>query len=944
MTSRGINDPKRSWLKLIVLASSIGLALNSWAQDADTDGDEDEESSDLDRLVVTGSRIGRTDVEGPSPVTVLTADEIEREGFTTVYEALKTLTQNASFGQTEGDGGTFTQNANAVDLRGLGPGRTLILFNGRRATDYPLPFNGQSNLVNLSALPAVAIERIEILSGGASAIYGSDAVAGVINIIMKSDLEGHTVGLRYGDTERGGGETKRLQASGGWNGDRWNFTYAAEFAQRDPIWARDRDFMDSLADNPQVVNGTATQVNTRTGLVLDGFDQNGDGLTYVDPGPNACDGLPEMTYSFRPGRGNYCGRAEDVSQFTFRSERENLSVFTNFSFELTDDLEFFGNVNYWSGEAIFTTGTPFWFSNQTGGQFVVNSNAPDVLGIGGRLELLQRVYSLEELGDDDANANRFDEEATDIALGLRGVIADRFDWEFTASQNSYDVDRERTLQLRAAVDNFFLGPQTGVGIFGFPVHAAPNNILQPFTASDWASITGTDKTVADSSNEQFSFVISGDLFDLPAGPVGFAAIAEYGSQDYTIDLDDRFGTFDPDTGATITPNQWWGFTATGGGGERDRQAAGIELGVPLHDTLRLSLASRYDKYDDVTEVDDAVTYNAGLEWRPTRNFLGRAQWATSFRAPDMHFVFAGPSGFFTSVTDEYRCRRDEPGVPFAQCTVPTQNIFGQRVGNTLLKEEEGESLSVGFVWEIMDGLSISADYYDIELEDVVGDLSLALVLEREAECRLGTTVGGQAVDPNSLECRDALNRITREPINGTILDENIRQVNTGPINRSVTQTTGVDATVRYTLDTDRFGTWSSQLQWSHVLSDESAEFAGDPLDNDRDDLQSFNWRSRLRGSVTWNKGDFTTTLFGIRNGSLPNWAETFRTGPSMNYNLTMQYQIADNQQVGLFIQNVLDTEPTVDDTFNAYPYFLFRNFDPTGREWFLQYQISFNGN
>ena len=126
--------------------------------------------TDVDGVVVTGSRIKRAEIEGPSPVTIISAAQIEREGFNTVYDALTTLTQASGSTQNELFQGGFTPNASVINLRGLGPGRTLLLINGRRAADYPLPYNGQSNFANFGNIPAAAVERIELLAGGASAI------------------------------------------------------------------------------------------------------------------------------------------------------------------------------------------------------------------------------------------------------------------------------------------------------------------------------------------------------------------------------------------------------------------------------------------------------------------------------------------------------------------------------------------------------------------------------------------------------------------------------------------------------------------------------------------------------------------------------------------------------------------------------------------------------
>lgn len=255
------NQPKRRRVQRDLLASAIlatlafGISPAVLAQDAQEEDASTtaQPATTLDKVTVTGSRIKRVDIEGPTPVTVVTAEDIQAQGFNTVYEALNTLTQN-DIGrlQNELTAGSFTQGAQFVSLRGLSPSYQLVLINGRRVADYPHPYNGQSNAINVGSIPAAAVERIEVLTGGASAIYGSDAVAGVINIILKTNYEGDLVTLRGGTTTEGGGDSGRVQWVGGKTGERWGVNYAFEYLHRDTIWASQRDFMDSYRDDPSV--------------------------------------------------------------------------------------------------------------------------------------------------------------------------------------------------------------------------------------------------------------------------------------------------------------------------------------------------------------------------------------------------------------------------------------------------------------------------------------------------------------------------------------------------------------------------------------------------------------------------------------------------------------------------------------------------------------------
>lgn len=925
----------RKILTRSLLANATHLALmlvagSAFAQQADAPANASEAPVELDKVEVVGSRIKRAQIEGPSPVTIINAEQIEREGFVTIADALGTLTQNSGTIQGEQDAGSFTQNANTINLRGLGSGRVLVLIDGHRATDYPLPFNGQSNIVNLGAIPAAAVDRIELLAGSASAIYGSDAIAGVLNIVLKKTFDGIDLNAIVGGTDEGGGASKRFQIVGGTTLGKVDLVYAFEYMDRKPIWAFQRGFMDSSGDDPTL---TGAPVNTRNLLITDPYDSDGDGYRYVDPGPEACAPFaPELSYSFRPGFGFYCGREDDVSQYTVRNQDRNFSGYLNATLDLDNGAQLFGSLASWNSKAEFNTGLPYW--QDLDNNFIIDAGADpalDIFGLGGQTLVIQHYLTASEIGGRERNNQKFDESTWTLNLGMRGSFwNDRFDYELNYSHGEYELERNRRLFLEQAVNDYFLGPQLGEAE-GIPIYNIDRERLyQPLTPQIYESLSAIDRTNADSSNDLISLTASGDLWQLPAGPLAVAGVLEWATQEYEIELDPR-----------LINGDFWGFTGTGGGGKRDRYAAGVEFRAPLLESLTASVAGRYDKYDDITQVDDAITYNLGLEWRPIDSLLIRGSYGTSFRAPDMHFVFANPSGFFTTVTDEYLCRRDEPGVPLPDCTVPTANPSGNRQGNPDLKEEEGKSWTYGLVWDAFAGFSLSADYYHVELEDMVDDLDTGVLLQTEADCRLGVTEGGAPVDIGSAECQDAIARITRAPADGTQFSEQIRNIVVGPINRAFQSTNGIDLNARYALETGRWGDYRFDLGWSHTLSEKRKQFAEDPVEEYRDDPQNFDFRSRLRGSVTWQMGKWTTTVFGTRYGSVPNWAETGRIGSWKKYNLTVSHEFNDRLSASIIINNVLDEAPPRDSTFDVYPYFSSSNYDPYGREGFLQVSYKF---
>jgi outer membrane receptor protein involved in Fe transport len=914
----------------LALALVLPMATTAFAQETDADEEETttaDGTTTLDAVTVVGSRIKRSEIEGPSPVTVISAEQIEREGFISVYDALNTLTQTTGSIQNELTQSGFTPNAQVLNLRGLGPGRVLTLINGRRAADYPLPYNGQSNFVNLASIPAAAVERVELLSGGASAIYGSDAVAGVVNIVLKTNFEGQYLSYLVGKpTAEGGAPTNNIQWVGGSTGDRWSLTYAMEYFDRGAIYASERDFMDSYRDDPSVDPSAATAVQgIRLRDRLNGPGALGTGPASQVWGPgetleSVCARFSEFEIDTRTNQpnplnnGSWCGYYGYPATQAIRNSDENVSGYIYGTFDVNDNIQAFASLNVWDSKASAAASTQFWSI-----PLYVDAEYGSIMDG-------QRIFTPEEVGGFGAQQTNFNEQAIDFAAGLRGTLGDsRFDWDATISHSKYKTDNDRPRFLAQELTDYFLGPQLGVSGPYRVYDLNEDRYFNPISASVYNSLSTIVKTEADSSATTASFVLSGDLFELPAGPVAFAAVLEGGTQEYDLNADPR-----------IAPGQniIYNLTGTGGGGERDRYAFGTEFSIPVTDTFKATLAARYDLYDDITEVDNAFTWNAGLEWRPFDNLLVRGAYATSFRAPDMHYIFAEESGFFQGTFDEYACRN--AGLTVTQCgnsATYNYSVFGTRTGNPDLQEEEGSSYTVGFVWDIVDDLTVTVDYYSIELEGGVRDLSRSYILQNEADCRLGVDRQGNPVDGTSLFCQSIQAYITRTV--GGPNDGRLEQVDTQPINGSFLSNKGIDASMTYSLDTDRYGNFGFQLAWSHVLDQKFAEFEGQPRESYRDDLTNFDFRSRMRGSVSWEYNDLAITVFGTRFGSLPNWEETGRIAPYITYNTNLTYKFTENFSASLIVNNITNKFAPEDDSFFTYPFF-WRAYSPIGREVFVQ--------
>ena len=364
---------------------------------------DDEDTEQLDEIVVVGSRIKRAEVEGPAPVTVITREDIDREGFQTVGDALQSLNQNTTASFT-GDLATagFTPNAQVVNLRNLGPGYTLTLINGRRPAQYPQPYNRDNNVVNVRAIPTGVIERIEVLTGGASAIYGSDAIAGVVNIVTRTNYDGHSVRGTVGTTAEGGGDSVNFEFTGGTTGDRWSTVYGLQYGYVEPVFADQREFLADSRNGPLGPNFT----NPALSLVALRVSAHPSGPTNHNayyPGQEACDAFGYTTRTTAT-RGLYCGSFTQVASRSISNKHEFYSAYGYGTFDVSDTTQLFAQATYYGADSTASNGTEFW--GTSGDQFNRNANNAQTAAYFdpqfGHLVQLQRIFNPFELGGPEA--------------------------------------------------------------------------------------------------------------------------------------------------------------------------------------------------------------------------------------------------------------------------------------------------------------------------------------------------------------------------------------------------------------------------------------------------------------------------------------------------------------------------------------------------------------
>ncbi|WP_144391476.1 TonB-dependent receptor domain-containing protein [Pleionea sediminis] len=837
--------------------------------------------SQEERIIITGSRIKRTEVEGAATVVSMTAEEMQAQGFTTLHEALGSFTSaTGSFVGEQAPNG-FQSNAQALNFRGLGAGRTLYLLDGRRIADYPSPQDGESNFVNLAHIPLAIVERVEVMAGGASAIYGSDAMAGVVNIITKKNLDSQTLAARTGDTFEGGAASSRFQWYGGVEQDSFKNLWAIEYYSSDPLTAADRASVGERESN--LAFGFANQFFS-------------DGTPFYTTTPEICDefGYSYTTYDIANNEGSFCSSFADQSR-TLKNERTRVNVFDRISFEQGDYDELYMEVHLWKSDA-----------KSNGGPLVFGSERPTAI-VNDANELVDlfeysRLFTQDEISD---SGKTHEESGADIHIGYSGFNDNFQDYEIVFSHSFQNSSESQTRLKEREANEFFFGQYLTTeyndafgGFIDIYRNDQTSQMFGQLTQAELNQITGENDSEKSSAVSTLSFSYSGDLFSMTHGEAQFATIIEASNKTYEIDLHPRTLNLEGDG--------WWGLTGTEGEGTRNSYGLGIETRWPLMKNMHLTAAGRYDKYDDETAVDDAWTYNLGLEYRPVEGLLLRATANSNFRAPDMHLVYAGIGGAYYSGT----------------------NVFAYTLGNKGLEEETGTAQSLGFVYEPIENLSLSVDFYQIELEGLVEFENGLAITNIYQNC---INVDGYA-DANPELCAFADYRVDTDGTGFRVL--------TFPINTAYRLQQGVDSSFKYNFDSE-YGRFSFTANHTNVLKSERQLFSGSPVDtNWRNNRANNDLRSRFRSSSTWEYNDYRITLTSNRLGTINSVNGGERLDSWTTYNLSATYHVDFNLSIDLIVNNLTDEYPRIEEGRN-WPYFNTSHYNALRRGWFVEARYEF---
>ncbi len=949
---------------------------------------QDDGGQQLETITVTGSRIRRADVETAQPIVVLDRVAIEHQGFTSVVDILQNLTEAGTppisrsdvLSSGESVGGYY------IDMRNLGPNRTLILLNGKRlgaTTD---------GLQDLSQVPIAAVERVEVLKDGASSIYGSDAIAGVVNIITRRNFEGAEAAAFVGQYDEDDGDTQVYSMTIGSFGERASVTMTAEYSKEDPVWAKNRPYSAAGGGTYHPNDGWSI-VSQWGNFFLTDYCAPGFALCALNPGGNPAN--PSDWH--RTGAGGVPNdRSNPNTQMMLRSGIERKALFVNGEYNITDSIKFSTDLLYNKRSTnVQVAGYPFqpafympWtLPNDLEGAYLGLSPDSYFNPTGELVYFYRRGWEVPRVTDSDLETFR----VSGTLEGSFDIGDHTWNWDVGGFVNQNDLIKTQRgdfslVGLTGALGPSYLNPGTGRVECGtdpdnaLPYGSSPGscvpwnpfippNIGGPNSLADptlqayifpFYHDTGRTKTIDYSAN------VTGSIFTLPAGDLGIAAGYEYRNES---------GNFVPDafSQAGLSTNLSAG--PTGGRYQVDEYYIEIEVPIlrdlPFARELTFNAAGRYSDY---TSFGDTTNGKFSLTWRPIDDLMIRGNYAEGFRAPTIGDLFGGISGTFDYYTDPcdssheagsnpavaQRCQQGfggqapvapgyvQIGQGGAPCTTwPCQTGIQFFAGsNPNLQPETATSKTVGGVYSPswVEGLDLSLDWYKVKVKNAIGGDSVSGILQ---DCYvLGI----------ASRCSSAL--FTRGP------DGALNYALRGGKNSGWDETEGWDFGVNYRLPEFSFGRFA--VHWNSTYVDHLNSKADNEASTPVAPSTSWGGNFRLRSnvSVDWDWGDFGATWTSRYYSSMKescSYNNTAQGGPECNmpghwengvqfnarrvgsntfHDAQFRYNAPWNATISVGANNLFDhVGPIMYSTPNSqYPYY--GGFD-IGRFYYLRYNQKF---
>ncbi|RYZ57304.1 MAG: TonB-dependent receptor [Proteobacteria bacterium] len=699
--------------------------------------------SQPEQIIVTGSRIKRIDAENSTPTKVLRQEDFNKAGVTTVVELLQNQTEN-SFGSFMGGGGYVAVGQSTFSLHGLGADRTLILVNGRR-----LPREASLGGTNINNIPLAMVDRVEILKSSAAAVYGADAIAGVVNVILKKSVTGSEVSAKHNQSYEKGGNTTKIDAVTGFKVLNTDVTLAVGAGHTQQILTKNRKKLWQEA-SPYDLSTAGAPTNTYSWGLQNPNNPAASLGDYVYRASPNCP--PEMLSAFPNdpttvlcrGDGRKVSSSElmprkDERFATINLENQFGDVAVSTTIMATQTLT----------ESMPSSRTLTSNPARTGAYVLPFSQTPaDLqaqaasLGLNYTPDQLIKI-SAPRYFPEIKGTTQSEDTSIGAMIALTGPITSTWDWNFDASHfvTKRVVDYDKAPDRLAFVQNLFPVSRTeapsfniftddlsAIGSYFIDLHREETNVITSATA-----------------------YASGPVFELPGGTAQVAAGLSASHEKYTLspDLRDReFLNTSPET-AGIFRARYLGSFGAEGQGKRDVTSAFAEVNLPVLKEIDVGFTGRWDHYSD---FGDTVNYGTSLVIKPVSWLKVRGNAGSGFRAPSLSEIFNSADGGYLSVTDPRYCDNTVPADNPCGNNGTGYSVFVNSPGNPDLKEETSFAWTTGFLVEPSEVYNISVDYWNTRVNDTVGQESLRRLIEKE--------IAGQSIG-NSVISRGEDGRIGR---------------------------------------------------------------------------------------------------------------------------------------------------------------------------------------
>ncbi len=776
--------------RLGTIAFCLALPLCTFSQTLPTQTTE--------KIEVTGSNLKRIDLETASPIQIITREDIERAGKQSLSDVIRSLPvdNNGSISTAFANG--LAAGASGVSLRGLSVNSTLVLLNGRRMAFYGYADDLQRNFVDLSSIPLEAVERIEILKDGASAIYGSDAIGGVVNIILRKNYQGISGTMSYGQSRYGDGKTKTVTLAGGFGdlaADKYNLFANLEVSSQDAIWQRDRAGRDWIGSGDLRPYGYSIQVGGLAGyfrnsplsanryvngsLVGNVRNQASPTLDYQSlPGCTSAISVARTTASPVAGEG---GCVWDITQYQqIQPEEQKLNFFGRGTFQISPALQAYTEVGLFKSDVttyISPSAVSVTWAGLTG--FKTNTNIRLPAGhpdnpFSGSSRLR---YSTGDVGP---RRNEYDTTVTRFLVGIKGTW-DEWDFDTGALQTESKTDRTAQGYLRNSVlvQNPALSTLAANPLVNLNYRIGDDAGLNSRAFYD--QLSPTLNTSAKTTLSTFDFKASRDLMQLDGGPLALALGAEYRHE--SIDSPSLPGT---NTGDIV------GVSYTAYRGSRNVSAAFAELAAPVLNNLELNAAVRADHYSD---YGNSATPKLGFKWKPVQTFALRGTYSEGFRAPGAAENGSSAAAGLATYVDPVRCPLTNSATDCGGGAVLVLST-----GNPNVKPEKSKSYTFGLLFQPSRNTNLAIDFWKINRKSEITAADPNLILQNPA------------LFPTAVIVRDTT-LINSVPGTGAVL-----AISAPYINSSKTETNGIDIDLKHKMTLGSLGNVTASLNWTYIDS------------------------------------------------------------------------------------------------------------------------------